>query len=114
MAFERSRSQQVARIAILGLVAVSLTACGTTKRLLGRDDKSVAAASAPATAIGVNSYLWRASLATLSRMKVTLSSGRRTLKFSLVKPGLAISSPARIACRMASDCAGPMPSRRCT
>lgn len=68
MAFERSRSQQVARIALLGLVAVSLTACGTTKRLLGRDDKSVAAASAPASAIGVNSYLWRASLATLSFM----------------------------------------------
>jgi hypothetical protein len=68
MAFERGRSQQVARIALLGLVAVSLTACGTTQRLLGRKNNGVAAASAPATAIGVNSYLWRASLETLSFM----------------------------------------------
>jgi hypothetical protein len=67
MAFERGRSRQVAKIAILGLVLVSLTACGTTRRLLGRDGAE-AVADAPAGALGVNGYLWRATLDTLSFM----------------------------------------------
>jgi hypothetical protein len=68
MAFEVMRSKQMLRIAAVGLVLVSLTACaGTRQRLFGRDDVR-AAADAPAGSIGVNGYLWRATLDTVSFM----------------------------------------------
>lgn len=46
----------------LGLAA-SLAACGTVNRIVGRDS---APAQTPQVGIGVNGYLWRASLDTLS------------------------------------------------
>jgi hypothetical protein len=54
---------------IVGVVAVSLTALGacSTPRLFGKGRAS-APASAPAGAIGVNGYLWRATLDTLAFM----------------------------------------------
>ena len=52
------------RTALLGALGLALTACAG-----GRDDRVEAeVASASVTAIGVNSYLWRASLETLSFM----------------------------------------------
>lgn len=47
----------------LGLVA-GLSACGTVSRVIGGDDDTPQASSA--VGIGVNGYLWRASLDTLS------------------------------------------------
>ena len=54
----------------VGVVAVSLMALGacSTPRLFGGKGKAQAPASAPAGAIGVNGYLWRATLDTLSFM----------------------------------------------
>jgi hypothetical protein len=46
----------------LGLVS-GLSACGTVSRMVGNDDPQPAAAP---VGIGVNGYLWRASLDTLS------------------------------------------------
>jgi len=53
--------------AILGLGALGLSACG------GGDDERLRAdlAASQVTSIGVNSYLWRASLETLSFMPLT-------------------------------------------
>ncbi len=69
MALERGRLKQVVRIAVLGLFLVGLTACGTTRRLLGRDENAPSrVAEAPAGSIGVNGFLWRATLDTLSFM----------------------------------------------
>ena len=48
----------------LGLVS-GLSACGTVSRMVGNDDSQPAAAP---VGIGVNGYLWRASLDTLSFM----------------------------------------------
>lgn len=50
------------RTAILGSLAVSLAACG------GRERPEADIAASTVTTIGVNSYLWRASLDTLSFM----------------------------------------------
>lgn len=70
MAFELRRSG--VKFAALTLVLVSLTACaGTRERvggLFGRGDKAPKAQSVPANAIGVNGFLWRATLDTLSFM----------------------------------------------
>ena len=70
MAFELARS--ATRVTALTLVLVSLTACaGTRERvggLFGRGDKAPKAQSVPANAIGVNGFLWRATLDTLSFM----------------------------------------------
>jgi hypothetical protein len=70
MAFERERSGRVAKFAVLGLVLVGLSACGTTSRLLGRGD-SRAVAEPQAGSLGVNGYLWRATLDTLSFMPLS-------------------------------------------
>src|SRR4249919_2068039 len=68
MALQRGRSKQIVRIAALGLVLISLTACAATRnRLLGRNDARETA-QAQAGAIGVNGYLWRATLDTLAFM----------------------------------------------
>ena len=50
------------RTAILGSLALSITACG------GKDPPQADLAASKVTTIGVNSYLWRASLDTLSFM----------------------------------------------
>jgi len=62
--FSASRSLPV-RLVLLGTLGLALSACAS------RDlpDREVAAASV--TSIGVNSYLWRASLETLSFMPLT-------------------------------------------
>lgn len=52
------------RIAAVCLSMASLAAC----LHVGRSNRATAARSAPATAIGVNSYLWRATLDTLAFM----------------------------------------------
>jgi hypothetical protein len=54
----------------VGVVAVSLMALGacSTPRLFGGKGRGSAPASAPAGAIGVNGYLWRATLDTLAFM----------------------------------------------
>ena len=74
MAFEmtrfsapRSRRVPLAlRLALAGGLGLALAACATDHE---RPDREVAAASV--TSIGVNSYLWRASLETLSFMPLT-------------------------------------------
>jgi hypothetical protein len=74
MAFEmtrfsapRSRRVPLAlRLALAGGLGLALAACATDRE---RPDRDVAAASV--TSIGVNSYLWRASLETLSFMPLT-------------------------------------------
>jgi len=70
MAFERERSRRVAKFAVLGLVLVGLSACGTTSRLLGRD-RMPSMGEPQAGALGVNGYLWRATLDTLSFMPLS-------------------------------------------
>ncbi|RJY09473.1 DUF3576 domain-containing protein [Aurantiacibacter aquimixticola] len=62
-----STSRIFIRSAILGAAALGLTACG------GGNDARLRAdmAAAQTTTIGVNSYLWRASLETLSFMPLT-------------------------------------------
>ena len=54
------------RLALLAGLGLALAACGSRQE---RPDRAVAAASV--TSIGVNSYLWRASLETLSFMPLT-------------------------------------------
>ena len=74
MAFEmtrfsapRSRRVPLAlRLALAGGLGLALAACATDRE---RPDREVAAASV--TSIGVNSYLWRATLETLSFMPLT-------------------------------------------
>lgn len=67
MAFKRDtwRKPVLASVMVLGLV--SLTACGTPRILGGRGDRTPERTQ-NAAAIGVNGYLWRASLDTLSFM----------------------------------------------
>ena len=68
MALQRGRSKQVVRMAVLGLVLISLTACANTRgRFFGRN-AARETAEAPAGSIGVNGYLWRATLDTLAFM----------------------------------------------
>jgi hypothetical protein len=68
------RRSNLARIAarglLVGVLGLGLTACGS---LFGGGDERPRAdlAASQVTAIGVNSYLWRASLETLSFMPLT-------------------------------------------
>ena len=69
MAFEMIRfpaPRSPIRLALAGGLGLALAACATG---LERPDREVASASV--TSIGVNSYLWRASLETLSFMPLT-------------------------------------------
>ena len=69
MAFELARS--ATRVTALTLVLVSLTACAGTRARVGglfRGNDSPRAAAVPANAIGVNGFLWRATLDTLAFM----------------------------------------------
>ncbi len=63
----RKISRQFAGTAMLGAASLALAACG------GGDDQRLRTdlAAAQVTSIGVNSYLWRASLETLSFMPLT-------------------------------------------
>ncbi|RIV83491.1 DUF3576 domain-containing protein [Aurantiacibacter xanthus] len=67
MAFSTERAGRFARVLLLGAGVAALAACG------GGNDKRLRAdlAASQVTAIGVNSYLWRASLETLSFMPLT-------------------------------------------
>ncbi len=69
MAFSslRTFSRQIVGAAMLGTATFALSACG------GGDDGRLRTdlAAARVTSIGVNSYLWRASLETLSFMPLT-------------------------------------------
>jgi hypothetical protein len=62
MAFERGSFRRVAVVGFVALSALSLAACG------GRAAHPTSGSRTPATAIGVNSYLWRATLDTLAFM----------------------------------------------
>jgi len=69
MAFERRRAGRILRIAAVGLALVSVAACASTRsRLFGGGKNTAAETEAPAGAIGVNGYLWRATLDTLAFM----------------------------------------------
>lgn len=63
----RSQAFRFGRFVLLGSLALGLAACG------GRDDERLRTdlAASRVTAIGVNSYLWRASLEALSFMPLT-------------------------------------------
>lgn len=56
--------QRIARSVVLGLACLSIAACGSGNSDARRSDL----AASQVTSIGVNSYLWRASLETLSFM----------------------------------------------
>ena len=56
----RAAIPRLVRIAAVCLSVVSVTAC------IGHKNRASVARATPATAIGVNSYLWRATLDTLS------------------------------------------------
>jgi hypothetical protein len=58
-------ARSLARAAIVGGLGLALAACGARER------PNAEVASASVTSIGVNSYLWRASLETLSFMPLT-------------------------------------------
>ena len=62
----RPKVARAARILIAGAGAAALAACGG-----GNDRPEADLAAAQVTSIGVNSYLWRASLETLSFMPLT-------------------------------------------
>jgi hypothetical protein len=64
-AFRRPAAHAVARAALVGGLGLALVACG------GRERPDIDVAAASVTSIGVNSYLWRASLETLSFMPLT-------------------------------------------
>src|SRR3954464_9464613 len=61
-AFRNVSMNRLLRTAILGSLALSITACG------GHNRPEADLAASKVTTIGVNSYLWRASLDTLSFM----------------------------------------------
>lgn len=65
-----SHARSLARGLVLGALGLGLSACGS---LMGGGDERPKAdlAASNVTAIGVNSYLWRASLETLSFMPLT-------------------------------------------
>jgi hypothetical protein len=67
MAFSTDCAGRFARVLLLGAGVGALAACG------GGNDERLRAdlAASQVTAIGVNSYLWRASLETLSFMPLT-------------------------------------------
>ncbi len=61
-----ARRLQPARFVLVAGLGLALAACGHKQ-----DDQAAQVASASVTSIGVNSYLWRASLETLSFMPLT-------------------------------------------
>ena len=67
MAFKRSAWPKPVFASVMVLSLVALSACGTP-RILGMGRDRTPARTENAAAIGVNGYLWRASLDTLSFM----------------------------------------------
>jgi hypothetical protein len=65
MRFERGDWTKAAIVGSLALSLVALGGCGTARKVMGGDDTPAREADAT---IGVNSYLWSATLATLSFM----------------------------------------------
>ena len=61
-----SSSRTLIRLAMLGLMTGALAACGG-----GNDRPQADLAASQVTSIGVNSYLWRATLETLAFMPLT-------------------------------------------
>lgn len=61
-----SSSSALGRLAVLGLMSLGLAACGG-----GNERPQADLAASQVTSIGVNSYLWRASLETLAFMPLT-------------------------------------------
>jgi Domain of unknown function (DUF3576) len=61
-----SSSSALARLAVLGLMTAGLAACGG-----GNERPQADLAASQVTSIGVNSYLWRATLETLAFMPLT-------------------------------------------
>lgn len=61
-----SSSSTLVRLAVLGLMTVGLAACGG-----GNERPQADLAASQVTSIGVNSYLWRATLETLAFMPLT-------------------------------------------
>lgn len=61
-----SSSRTLVRLAMLGLMTGALAACGG-----GNDRPQADLATSQVTSIGVNSYLWRATLETLAFMPLT-------------------------------------------
>lgn len=61
-----SSSRTLVRLAMLGLMTGALAACGG-----GNDRPQADLAASQVTSIGVNSYLWRATLETLAFMPLT-------------------------------------------
>lgn len=62
----KSAARNSTRVLLLGALGLGLAACGG-----GNDRPEADIAAAQVTSIGVNSYLWRASLETLSFMPLT-------------------------------------------
>lgn len=61
-----SSSSALGRLAVLGLMSLGLAACGG-----GNERPQADLAASQVTSIGVNSYLWRASLEALAFMPLT-------------------------------------------
>ncbi len=59
-------NQRALRFALVGAIGLALAACGGGSKRVGAD-----IAASQVTSIGVNSYLWRAALETLSFMPLT-------------------------------------------
>jgi hypothetical protein len=61
--------KRVLGVAAVALIAASLAGCGTVRRVLpGGGEREAQAPSQPDPTIGVNGYLWRATLDTLAFM----------------------------------------------
>ncbi|HEX8232467.1 MAG TPA: DUF3576 domain-containing protein [Caulobacteraceae bacterium] len=62
-------SKRVITLAAAAILAAGLAGCGTVRRVLpGGGEREAAAPAGPTPTIGVNGYLWRATLDTLAFM----------------------------------------------
>jgi hypothetical protein len=68
MPFVRGNRMRGVMIATMALSVVGLSACGSVPNPFGGDSAKVRSSGDNAAAIGVNGYLWRATLDTLSFM----------------------------------------------
>ena len=67
-AFRRGSLRRALGVAVLGLALVGASGCSTLKGTKGKAHVQKEQAASNVTAIGVNAYLWRASLDALSFM----------------------------------------------
>jgi hypothetical protein len=68
MAFQRSQRRAITLLALAALTAGALSTAGCAANPFKRGPKAMASSGGADTAIGVNAFLWRASLDTLSFM----------------------------------------------